>query len=208
MTDFDDFYRDHYADLVVQVYAYFGDRQEAQDVVQEAFCRALARWSRLAGYDDPAAARRAVRRRRAGAASGVAGLAIVTAAVAAVAVQPADRPDRSAGRPPAIATATASVAMPAYAAAAAQPHLITEQPAIPGPHAFVITCSGTGAGRATLTAGALTATATVTCGQPPVRSRIEIIVPAGVETVTLRIDLDSAVLSNTAEGWAVTVEGA
>jgi len=55
MTDFDDFYRDHYADLVVQVYAYFGDRQEAQDVVQEAFCRALARWSRLAGYDDPAA---------------------------------------------------------------------------------------------------------------------------------------------------------
>lgn len=54
MTDFDEFYAAHYADLVVQIYAYFGDRQEAQDVVQEAFCRALARWRRLSGYDDPA----------------------------------------------------------------------------------------------------------------------------------------------------------
>jgi RNA polymerase sigma-70 factor (ECF subfamily) len=55
MTDFDDFYAAHYADLTVQVYAYFGDRQEAQDVVQEAFCRALARWRQVSGYDDPAA---------------------------------------------------------------------------------------------------------------------------------------------------------
>jgi RNA polymerase sigma-70 factor (ECF subfamily) len=55
MTDFDEFYAAHYADLVVQVYAYFGDRQEAQDVVQEAFCRALARWRRLSTYDDPVA---------------------------------------------------------------------------------------------------------------------------------------------------------
>ncbi|WP_117212063.1 RNA polymerase sigma factor [Allorhizocola rhizosphaerae] len=54
MTDFDEFYAAHYADLVVQIYAYFGDRQEAQDVVQEAFCRALANWRRVAGYDDPA----------------------------------------------------------------------------------------------------------------------------------------------------------
>jgi len=30
MTDFDDLYATHYADLVVQVYAYFGDRAEAQ----------------------------------------------------------------------------------------------------------------------------------------------------------------------------------
>ncbi len=55
MTEFDDFYAAHYADVVVQIYAYFGDRQEAQDVVQEAFCRALARWARLAAYDDPVA---------------------------------------------------------------------------------------------------------------------------------------------------------
>jgi RNA polymerase sigma-70 factor, ECF subfamily len=55
MEDFDDFYAANYADLVVQIYAYFGDRQEAQDVVQEAFTRALARWRRLSGYEDPAA---------------------------------------------------------------------------------------------------------------------------------------------------------
>ncbi|MGX6602898.1 RNA polymerase sigma factor [Micromonosporaceae bacterium Da 78-11] len=52
---FDELYAAHYADLTVQLYAYFGDRQEAQDVVQEAFCRALARWQTVAGYDDPVA---------------------------------------------------------------------------------------------------------------------------------------------------------
>ncbi len=55
MRDFDDFYAASYADLTVQVYAYFGDLHEAQDVVQEAFCRALARWRQVSGYDDPAA---------------------------------------------------------------------------------------------------------------------------------------------------------
>ncbi|AGL14388.1 sigma-70 family RNA polymerase [Actinoplanes sp. N902-109] len=52
---FDELYAAHYADLTVQLYAYFGDRQEAQDVVQEAFCRALARWRSVAAYDDPVA---------------------------------------------------------------------------------------------------------------------------------------------------------
>jgi RNA polymerase sigma-70 factor (ECF subfamily) len=52
---FEDLYAAHFADLTIQLFAYFGDRQEAQDVVQEAFCRALARWSRLARYDDPVA---------------------------------------------------------------------------------------------------------------------------------------------------------
>ena len=52
---FDEVYAAHYGDLTVQLYAYFGDRQEAQDVVQEAFCRALARWKTVAGYDDPVA---------------------------------------------------------------------------------------------------------------------------------------------------------
>ncbi|SDT71515.1 RNA polymerase sigma-70 factor, ECF subfamily [Actinoplanes derwentensis] len=51
---FDEVYAAHYTGLTVQLYAYFGDRQEAQDVAQEAFCRALARWSTVAGYDDPA----------------------------------------------------------------------------------------------------------------------------------------------------------
>ncbi|WP_239158776.1 RNA polymerase sigma factor [Winogradskya humida] len=54
-VSFDELYAAHYADLTVQLYAYFGDRQEAQDVVQEAFCRALARWRAVAAYDDPVA---------------------------------------------------------------------------------------------------------------------------------------------------------
>jgi RNA polymerase sigma-70 factor (ECF subfamily) len=52
---FDEVYAAHYADLTVQLYAYFGDRQEAHDVVQEAFYRALVRWNSVAGYDDPVA---------------------------------------------------------------------------------------------------------------------------------------------------------
>jgi RNA polymerase sigma-70 factor (ECF subfamily) len=52
---FDEVYAAHYADLTVQLYAYFADRQEAQDVVQEAFCRALARWPAISRYDDPVA---------------------------------------------------------------------------------------------------------------------------------------------------------
>ena len=52
---FDEVYAAHFADLTVQLYAYFGDRQEAQDVVQEAFCRALARWRTVSRYEDPVA---------------------------------------------------------------------------------------------------------------------------------------------------------
>ncbi|MEV6299222.1 sigma-70 family RNA polymerase sigma factor [Actinoplanes sp. NPDC051861] len=52
---FDEIYAASYTDLAVQLYAYFGDRQEAQDVAQEAFCRALARWDSIARYDDPVA---------------------------------------------------------------------------------------------------------------------------------------------------------
>ena len=50
---FDDLYAAHYADLTVQLHLYFGDRQEAHDVVQEAFCRAYARWRTVSRYDDP-----------------------------------------------------------------------------------------------------------------------------------------------------------
>jgi RNA polymerase sigma-70 factor (ECF subfamily) len=52
---FDELYAAHFGDLTVQLYAYFGDRQEAQDVVQEAFCRAYARWRTISRYDDPVA---------------------------------------------------------------------------------------------------------------------------------------------------------
>jgi RNA polymerase sigma-70 factor, ECF subfamily len=41
--------------LAVQLYVYTGDLDAAHDLVQEAFCRALARWSTLARYDDPVA---------------------------------------------------------------------------------------------------------------------------------------------------------
>jgi len=53
--DFADFYSATFHSLTVQLYAHTGDLSEAQDVVQEAFCRALPRWSRLSTYDDPAA---------------------------------------------------------------------------------------------------------------------------------------------------------
>jgi RNA polymerase sigma-70 factor (ECF subfamily) len=53
--DFAEFYAASFHSLTVQLYAHTGDLGEAQDVVQEAFCRALARWSRLAEYEDPAA---------------------------------------------------------------------------------------------------------------------------------------------------------
>ncbi|MEU8182520.1 SigE family RNA polymerase sigma factor [Micromonospora sp. NPDC049044] len=52
---FDDFYHAHFRGLVVQLTAYTGDLGQAQDLVQEAFCRAYARWDRIAGYEDPLA---------------------------------------------------------------------------------------------------------------------------------------------------------
>lgn len=55
LADFSEFYAANFHSLVVQLLAQTGDLAEAQDVVQEAFCRALDRWSRLATYDDPAA---------------------------------------------------------------------------------------------------------------------------------------------------------
>ena len=53
--DFDQFYGVHFASLGVQLYAYFGDMAEAQDVTQEAFCRAWQQWSKVSTYDDPVA---------------------------------------------------------------------------------------------------------------------------------------------------------
>jgi len=54
-TEFEEFYAAYFRSLTIQLYAYTADLAAAQDVVQEAFCRALARWKRISGYDDPAA---------------------------------------------------------------------------------------------------------------------------------------------------------
>ena len=54
VNGFDEFYAACFRPLTVQLFAYTGDMAAAQDVVQEAFCRALSRWKRVADLDDPA----------------------------------------------------------------------------------------------------------------------------------------------------------
>ena len=49
----DELYHTQSARLVAQLYSYTQDLALAEDLVQEAFCRAVAHWSRLAEYDDP-----------------------------------------------------------------------------------------------------------------------------------------------------------
>jgi RNA polymerase sigma-70 factor (ECF subfamily) len=53
--DFAAFYAATFSSLCAQLYVHVGNLDEAQDLVQEAFTRALPRWSQLAEYDDPAA---------------------------------------------------------------------------------------------------------------------------------------------------------
>lgn len=53
--EFEDFYRASYGRIFAMVAAITGSRQEAEDVAQEAYARALSRWSRLRGYDLPEA---------------------------------------------------------------------------------------------------------------------------------------------------------
>jgi RNA polymerase sigma-70 factor, ECF subfamily len=52
---FEDFYQASYGRTVALVAAIIGSRLEAEDAVQEAYARALARWWRLRGYDLPEA---------------------------------------------------------------------------------------------------------------------------------------------------------
>jgi RNA polymerase sigma-70 factor, ECF subfamily len=54
-VDFEEFYAAYFHSLTIQLFAYAGDLAVAQDVVQEAFCRALERWKRVSAFDDPAA---------------------------------------------------------------------------------------------------------------------------------------------------------
>jgi RNA polymerase sigma-70 factor (ECF subfamily) len=53
--DFDEFYASTFGKIQLQLYVYLGDRAEAQDLSQEAFCRAFATWKRISGYHDPVA---------------------------------------------------------------------------------------------------------------------------------------------------------
>src|SRR3954469_20302771 len=48
-------YASSFASLTRQLFVYTGDLGLAQDLVQEAFCRALRRWSKVSAYDDPVA---------------------------------------------------------------------------------------------------------------------------------------------------------
>ena len=50
---FDAFYARAYAHVAGQAYLLVGDLGEAQDVAQEAFVRALARWRTVSTLDDP-----------------------------------------------------------------------------------------------------------------------------------------------------------
>jgi RNA polymerase sigma-70 factor, ECF subfamily len=54
-VEIEEVYAVHARSLTLQVYAYTGDLPAAQDIVQEAFCRALPRWHRIRRYDDPVA---------------------------------------------------------------------------------------------------------------------------------------------------------
>jgi RNA polymerase sigma-70 factor (ECF subfamily) len=53
--DFTEFYKANYSRVVTLVGAMVGDRHQAEDIAQEAFARALARWPRIARYDLPEA---------------------------------------------------------------------------------------------------------------------------------------------------------
>jgi RNA polymerase sigma-70 factor (ECF subfamily) len=53
--EFEDFYEASYGRVVALVAAMVGDRHQAEDIAQEAFARALTRWSRVARYDLPEA---------------------------------------------------------------------------------------------------------------------------------------------------------
>jgi RNA polymerase sigma-70 factor, ECF subfamily len=54
-SDFEEFYASSYGRVVALVATVLGDRHQAEDIAQEAFARALARWHQVAEYDVPEA---------------------------------------------------------------------------------------------------------------------------------------------------------
>ena len=52
--DFAEFYGSAFVKLTIVLQALVRDRSEAEDLVQEAFCRAFARWPEVSRLDDPA----------------------------------------------------------------------------------------------------------------------------------------------------------
>lgn len=54
-ADFDAFYQANYAGTVAVAFGLTGDRGEAQDLAQEAYCRAWQRWAEISRYDNPPA---------------------------------------------------------------------------------------------------------------------------------------------------------
>lgn len=53
--EFAGLYHAHFNRIATQLYAYLGDHAEAQDLAQEAFCRALENWEKISRYGDPSA---------------------------------------------------------------------------------------------------------------------------------------------------------
>jgi len=54
-SEFDGFYEAQYREVVAMAYALTGDLTEAEDVTQEAFCRAWQRWDSVVHYEHPGA---------------------------------------------------------------------------------------------------------------------------------------------------------
>lgn len=54
-AEFREFYEANYGPVVAMIAAVLGDRDQAEDVAQEAFARALVRWSQISGYELPEA---------------------------------------------------------------------------------------------------------------------------------------------------------
>ncbi len=146
------------------------------------------------------AARRALRRRRtvtstaAGlAVAGVAVLGVATGAALTTGRTPAPLvPPAATDQNPVAAASTSTTDEKLYAVARDEltdPFETWMFPANPGTYRFMLYCSGTGGGRVILTAGSQSASAPVTCSDPPAASSVELTI-ATREKLVLRVDWD------------------